>query len=269
MLKSLQKFKILQSVSLASYSLDLSIVKGLLVLSVILLHSLPLGLALFLIFFFNKPLLWSISGFLLKKVACDNGIYLLLKKPINGAIIPMFVAFIVYFRFAFNCRSTLIFFVYNVIYPFYHFWNVPASILVVIICFLVEKYKTVGFVILIITTCLIISCFLLYRNPTFIIKDFSWYLLGDNKLYSYLLVFYIGIAMRNGIINIRHNAVLLIFLIGLSLIGIIGVIFKGDQFFYFFAIPHVVLNSSLIFRTIIYNSSQNYANNKFIYFLNR
>jgi peptidoglycan/LPS O-acetylase OafA/YrhL len=59
-----------------------------------------------------------------------------------------------------------------------------------------------------------------------------------------------------------------LFLIGLSFVGIVGIIFKGQQFFNFFVIPYLILNISLIFFTIIYTSSQNWTDNTFIHFLN-
>lgn len=268
MLKFIQQFKTLQSAELASYSLGLNTIKGLLVLLVILSHALPLGLALFVIFFFHMPLFLSISGFLVKKSAFSNGIFPFLKKLINRAIIPWLIAFLVYLPFAFNNRSFLNFSIYDIIYPFFHLWYVPAYILAVIVCFWVIKFKIPNFLILILTICCTVGWFLIYRDPKMPIPELPLYFLGEKRFYSYLLFFYIGFALRNNIIKLRPNALLLIILIGFSFIGIIGIIYKGEQFFNFFVVPYLILNASLIFFTIIYTSSQNWTNNKFIHFLN-
>lgn len=268
MLKYLQQFKTLQHTELPSYSPGLNTVKGLLVLLVILSHALPLGLALFVIFFFHMPLFLSISGFLVKKSAYDKGIFTFLKKLVNRAIIPWLIAFVVYLPFAFYHRSILTFSVYDIIHPFFHLWYVPAYILAVIVCYWVIKFKIPSFLVLILTACITVAWFLIYRDPKLPINELPLYFLGEKRFYSYLLFFYIGFALRNSIIKLRPNALLLLFLIGLSFVGIVGIIFKGQQFFNFFVIPYLILNISLIFFTIIYTSSQNWTDNAFIHFLN-
>ncbi len=268
MLKYLQQFKTLQHTELPSYSPGLNTVKGLLVLLVILSHALPLGLALFVIFFFHMPLFLSISGFLVKKSAYDKGIFPFLKKLVNRAIIPWLIAFVVYLPFAFYHRSILTFSVYDIIHPFFHLWYVPAYILAVIVCYWVIKFKIPSFLVLILTACITVAWFLIYRDPKLPINELPLYFLGEKRFYSYLLFFYIGFALRNSIIKLRPNALLLLFLIGLSFVGIVGIIFKGQQFFNFFVIPYLILNISLIFFTIIYTSSQNWTDNAFIHFLN-
>lgn len=264
----LQQLKTLQKAELAAYSPGLNSIKGILVLLVILSHALPLSLILFVIFFFHMPLFLSISGFLVKKSAFDNGIFPYLKKLVNRAIIPWLIAFVVYIPFSFYHRSYTTFSIYDIIYPYFHLWYVPAYVLGAVLCFWVIKFNIPTFIVLLFTTAITVAWFLIYRDPKLPIPELPVYFLGEKRFYSYLLFFFLGFALRNQLIKLRPNAILLLLFIGLSFIAIIGIIYKGQAFFDFFVLPYLILNISLIFFTIIYTSSQNWTQNKFIVFLN-
>lgn len=268
MLKLIQHFKYLQHEPINNYSPGLNSIKGLLVLAVIFGHSLNINSNFQAIYFFHMPLFLAISGFLVKKSAFENGIISFLKKLMNRAFIPWLIAFSIYIPVTFYQQSITSFSIQNIIYPYYHLWYVPAYIIGTIVCFSAIKFKIPSTIMLLFTALLIVAYFLIYRNSTIQVTDLPLYYLGDKRFYSYLFFFFFGFAIRNYLVKIRPNALLLIILILVSAFLVLYIDFRAKQFNNYIVIPYLILNTCLIFFIVIYSSSQNWTTNKFIHFLN-
>lgn len=262
-----QQLKTLQKAELAAYSPGLNVIKGLLVLLVIFGHAINIKSNLQFIYFFHMPLFLAISGFLVKKSAFKDGIGNYLKRIINRAIIPWIIAFFVFLPILFYDRNISTFNLKDVIYPYYHLWYIPAYLFATIFCFFTIKFNIPSLLVLIITASVTSFWFLTYRNSSLEPEQLPVFFLGDKRIYGYLLFFYLGFAIRNKILNLRPNAILLAILIGITSLAILVFIFKHLPE-YSLLIPYLICNVCLIFFIVIYTSSQNWTNNKFILFLN-
>lgn len=267
MLKFIQQFKTLQSAELASYSPGLNTMKALLVLIVIFGHAINIYSNLQIVYFFHMPLFLSISGFLVKKSAFDEGIFSYFKKLTNRAIIPWIIAFCVFIPVLFFNRSIATFSFKDILYPYYHLWYIPAYLVAVIFCFFTLKFKIPSWLVLIFTALVTSYWFITYRNNSLQPEQLPLYFLGDKRIYGYILFFYLGFAIKNKIINFRPNALVLISLIGIAVITILAFIFKHLPEFTLL-IPYLICNICLVFFIVIYTSSQNWTDNKFLEFLN-
>ena len=267
MAKIIQQLKTLQQAEIANYSPGLNTVKALLVLIVIFGHSINIYSNLQIIYFFHMPLFLSISGFLLKKSVFDEGILAYFKKIINRAIIPWIIAFCVFIPVLFYNTSIANFSFKDILYPYYHLWYIPAYLVAAVFCFFTLKFKIPSWLVLLFTALVTSYWFITYRNNPMQPTQLPLYFLGDKRIYGYLLFFYLGFAIRNKIINFRPNAFMLISLIGITVLAILVFIFKHLPEFYLL-IPYLICNICLVFFIVIYTSSQNWTNNKWIEFLN-
>ena len=75
MIQFFKQFKSLQQAEIGSYSPGLNAIKGLLVIIVIFGHAINITSKFQTVYFFHMPLFLSISGFLVKKSAFDEGIF--------------------------------------------------------------------------------------------------------------------------------------------------------------------------------------------------
>jgi len=267
MAKIIQQIKIIQHAEITNYSQGLNTVKAFLILIVIFGHSINIYSNLQIIYFFHMPLFLSISGYLVKKSAFDKGIFSFLKKLTNRAIIPWFIAFCVFIPVLLFNKSITSFSFKNILYPYYHLWYIPAYLIAVIFCYFTLALKIPSLFVLITTVLITSYWFILYRNNLQQPEQLPLYFLGDKRIYGYLLFFYLGFAIRNKIINFRPNVFVLISLIGITIIAILAFIFKHLPEFNLL-IPYLICNICLVFFILIYTSSQNWINNKFLKFLN-
>jgi fucose 4-O-acetylase-like acetyltransferase len=263
----IKQLKLLQKAEIADYSPGLNTVKAILVLLVIFGHSINIYSNLQIVYFFHMPLFLSISGFLVKKSAFNNGLLGYLKKLLNRAIIPWLIAFLAFIPIALNNQPWSNFSISNILYPYYHLWYIPAYVFAVIFCYFTQKLKIPTWLILLFTALITSFWFVTYRNNVALPQDLPLYFLGDKRIYGYLFFFYLGFAIRNKIINFRPNAWLLMATILLTGITILLFIFKHLPE-YTLLLPYLFCNISLILFVIIYTAKQNWTNNPFIQFLN-
>jgi fucose 4-O-acetylase-like acetyltransferase len=267
MITFFKQFKSIQQAEIGSYSPVLNAIKGLLVIIVIFGHAINITSKFQTVYFFHMPLFLSISGFLVKKSAFDEGIFPYFKKFFNRAIIPWLIAFVVFIPIAFYNKLFATFSVKDILYPYYHLWYIPAYILGVCVCFLVVKYKIPYWLMLIVLG--IISCcwFIIYRDSS--PDNLPLFYLGEKRIYGYLTFFFLGFAIRNKEIKWRPNPYLLMVIISLTGLVILAFIAKHMQSNGLLLVtPYLICNIGLGFFTLIYLSSQNWTNNKFIHFVN-
>lgn len=262
-----QQLKLLQKAEIADYSPGLNTAKAILVLLVIFGHSINIYSNLQIVYFFHMPLFLSISGFLVKKSAFNNGLWAFFQKLIYRAIIPWLIAFCVFIPISFFNQSLSNFSVFHILYPYYHLWYIPAYIFAVIFCYFTLKLKIPTWVVLLFTALITSFWFVTYRNNPALPKDLPLYFLGDKRIYGYLLFFYLGFAIRNKIINLRPNAWLLMTVISIASLAILALIYKHLPD-YTLLLPYLICNIGLVFFVIIYTAKQNWTNNPIIQFLN-
>lgn len=264
MIKKLLKY---QNEEIGSYSPGLNTIKAILVIFVVFGHAINVNSNLQIIYFFHMPLFLAISGFLVKKSAFDNGIIAYLKKLMNRAIIPWLIAFVLFVPVSFYHHSISSFSYKNIIYPYYHLWYIPAYVIATVFCYFIMKLKIPSWFVIVFTVLTTSYWFVVFRNSHLSASELPLFYLGDKRIYGYLLFFYLGFSIRNGTINYKPNPLFLLVLIGLSSLSILFLIFK-HQPDYTLLLPYLICNISLLFFSVIYLSSQNWSENKFLLFLN-
>jgi fucose 4-O-acetylase-like acetyltransferase len=239
--------------------------KGLLILLVVITHCLPPSMALYFLYFFHMPLFMSISGFLLKQSAFQNGLLAYLKKIFHRLIIPWIIAWIIYLPFALNGRSVATLSIYDVIHPYYHLWYIPSYLIGALICFSIYKWKVPVSAMLIISALITISWYVIYRDKQDIQLPLYW--LGDKRFYAYLFFFITGYCLRNGLFRFYPSPTWLFSGIALSLGLIVYFVFthKADTLV---AIPYIVFNFSLVLFVLLYVAPQQWLQNKALKYIN-
>ena len=165
MRKHFENLNALQFNAQAKYFPGLSGVKGLLILVVVLTHCLPPSMVLYFMYFFHMPLFMSISGFLLKKSAFQNGYYNYMKRLFHRLIIPWLIASVIFLPFRFSEVPVEPLSFFDIIYPYYHLWYIPSYLIAATICYWVIKLKSPAWPALVITLAISIGWYIVYRYP--------------------------------------------------------------------------------------------------------
>jgi fucose 4-O-acetylase-like acetyltransferase len=260
-------------------------VKGLLILIVVLSHCLPSSMALIFFYLFDMPLFMGLSGFLLKQAAFDCGYKEYLKKIFHHLLIPWLIASVIFlpFRLTEKPLSPLSF--YDIIYPYYHLWYIPAYLIGATICYFIIRFKGQFWSTFFVTLFVTIVWYIVYRFPltsadaasVFLIKypadiyshslvsfrDLPLYWLGEKRFFSYIFFFVLGFGLRNLLIINRVNLLQNIFLILISFVTFVFFIF--GKFSNIISVwPYLIFNISLVIFIMIFVAPQNWFQNKYL-----
>ena len=251
MIKYLSRLKIVEEAYTAKVFPGLNAVKGILIMLVIYTHSLPNGMLLYFNYFFHMPVFLAVSGYLLKRSAFKFGIFHYLQRLFHRLIIPWLIATVCYFPFSFKHRHLADFTLTDIIYPFYHLWYVPAYVIGVLICFTVIKLRIPAIIILILTGAFTIVWYDIYRSTYLAVEQQPLYILGEKRFYSYQVFFFLGFALRNGLIQIKLPALLLVIVATVAFVASVILVYSNASD-YTISVPYMFFNLSLVLFLLLY-----------------
>lgn len=199
----------------------LNAAKGLLVIMVVLTHALPPSRILYFLYLFHMPVFLSISGFLVKTSAFQNGLGPFLNKVLHRMGIPWVIASLLYLPFSLGDRSVTELSITDLLYPFYHLWYVPAYFLGVILCYAVVRTKARVAILLPVLAIITLVWFGEFRINPQPVEQQPLYWMGDKRFYCYQFFFLLGFSLRNGLLRNKVPAILLIIITLLSAVGLV------------------------------------------------
>ncbi len=246
----------------------LNTAKAVLIMLVVFAHCLPAGMIQYYNYFFEMPLFMAISGFLLKTSAFKNGLNSYLIKMTKRLIVPWLFAMIVYFPLQLNGRSLMQFSVFDLLYPFYHLWFIPAYLLSAIICYAITKHKVPVLLVLVLSGIGTGLWYVLFRDTPELTTDQILYYFGDKRLYAYIFFFVAGFGLRNQFVSIRPLPIPLLFIITSSFI-LVAICVENSFSSWFTVLPYLFFNFSLLVYVLHYWAPQNIIRSKFLDFVNK
>lgn len=246
----------------------LNTIKGILIITVIISHTVPDGMIAFILYFFHMPVFLAISGFLLKASTFKDGLGSYLKKMFHRIVIPWLIAFVFYLIFSLRDTGFTGLSLTNFIYPYYHLWYIPAYLLGAVLCFLVSKYRIPAFPVLMLTTLITVYWFVVFRESRLPVTEQTLYFLGDKRFYAYLSFFFFGYSLRNGLIRIKLPLLLLAPVLVFSLIAAVAMIYKHSPDISL-VLPFILFNCSMILISVDYIGPKEWLQNKFLLYINK
>lgn len=246
----------------------LNAVKGILILLVIFTHSMPHGMMLYFNYLFHMPLFLAISGFLLKQSAFEKGLKYFLGRLTQRLILPWLIASLCYTPFVMQAHGTEGFTLTDFLYPFYHLWYVPAYFLGVLLCYAVLKLKINAWLVLGISAVLTFLWYIFYRENPLPVTEQPLYWLGDKRFYSYLFFFFLGFALRNGLITCSVPPLLLLLSTVGAFTAIVPLAYLRDPYG-LLSLLYIVFNGSLVLFVLVCASHKSWFQNKLILLINR
>lgn len=208
--------------------------KGFLLVLVFTGHLLPgttsENFTRYVIYSFHMPLFIGISGFLLtSERLASYSLYQLANRYFRRMLLPWLVAGVVYYpvnnypvlvQGSIPWEETL----KNVLYPWYHLWFVPVLFLMIVFTWMLERqpHPRRGVILL---GALFFSLLwqLLYSGETQFEKSMPFFLLGDKRLYTFFVFFYLGYYLRNSwFARDVSPVVCLASVVGMGLVSVAG-----------------------------------------------
>jgi fucose 4-O-acetylase-like acetyltransferase len=246
----------------------LNALKGILVILVIFTHALPGSMLLYFFYMFHMPAFLSVSGYLLKRSAFENGLRKYFKRAAQRLLIPWAIASIIYLPFSLQGRSLSRLTMTDLLYPFFHLWYVPAYFIGVMLCYAVAQLRIPVRLVLFITASFTLVWYILFRDSHLPVTEQPLYWLGEKRFYAYLFFFFLGFALRNQYVKTFPHPIFLLSVITVVFAAIVYCIFKNLSDLVI-AIPYLIFNIGLILFLLLYVGPQNWFQNKFILLVNR
>lgn len=219
--------------------------KGILIILVIVGHILPGSLRenpwRYSIYSFHMPLFLGVSGFLLKRSSLrSQSMGHLFRKYLHSMMLPWFVAFLCFNVVVLTGKEDIsvkeLCFLF--LYPYFHLWFIPVLFGMIILTFLIERFKIEyiwGLGVSFLFTLLWETLY--FQNPIWggpeILK---W--LGDKRLYLYFVFFFVGYTLRNSADVILKKWHIGYFIFFASLLLICRIF---NFFFYYPELPSVLV----------------------------
>lgn len=268
MINYISRLKIVEGAYAAKVFPGLNAVKGILIMLVIYTHSLPNGMLLYFNYFFHMPVFLAVSGYLLKSSAFKHGIWVYLQRLFHRLVIPWLIATAFYIHFSFKGRRLVDFTLTDILYPFYHLWYVPAYIIGVLICFTVVKLRIPAIIILILTGAFTIVWYDIYRSTYLAVEQQPLYILGEKRFYAYQVFFFLGFALRNGLIQIKIPALLLVIVAAVAFVASVIMVYSNASD-YTISVPYMFFNLCLVLFLLLYFAPLELFQHPLILLINR
>lgn len=222
----------------------LDTVKGILIISVILVHIISKGpLTQYLGYFitsFHMQLFFGVSGYLLSDNLFEKSLKELIIKYWYRLIIPFLFA---YFLYCMIKQEWLgLFFPY----PWFHLWFIVAFILMIVFVYFMEKFKVNKTILLMLSFFYTIFWIGTYGSNG-LVDVYYW--MGHKAIYYDFVFFYLGYYLRNNseLLNEKYWFVWLIFIGGAINIWVVH---SSEQKNYIYSSIWTLFNMSIIYLTL-------------------
>ncbi len=242
--------------------------KGLLILMVVMTHCLPHSMVLYFMYFFHMPLFMALSGFLVKVSTFKEGFSGYGKRMLHRLIIPWVIATIIFLPFRFSSGHNTELGFYDLIYPYYHLWYIPAYLLGAFLCYSILRWRVPVWLLLFLGALVNIIWYNIYRDSQISVGELPLFWLGDKRLFSYLFFFILGFAIRNKLIHFNYKLWPIIILITASFISLVILIF-GHYPNWINVWPYLIFNTALVIFVLVFIAPNNWLQNKLLLRLNQ
>jgi len=180
--------------------------KGILIILVIIGHvvlgNIEENLARYIIYKFHMPLFLAITGYLitfksLKLLSLSD----LVEKYFYRMLLPWILAFIFFyvlrnFKYIISSDLTLNDLILSLLYPYYHLWYIPSVFVMVLLIWLLVKFK-LSLKFILVSSAVFTVIWLATNENGQNASNIVFTIMGDKRTYYFFVYLFIGFYLRN------------------------------------------------------------------------